>query len=238
MEFNERVLTARKSKGYSQEDLAELVGVSRQAVSKWETGEAMPDMEKCIALCEALDLSMEYLALGKESQVPAPAPRKVLPWLGVTLLAVLCLGAGFLTRHLWPWPEEAPVEVPEQEPIIQTVVVEKEVIVEVDKNCPIADVQWAGTKTGRVRILPAVVKEDMTVQLLCENRNNGNRVTRVDCTFNGTYFEGHLPLSPENRWHYYIVAIITADGETKQLPILEVEGDSKGYSTRQLWKNR
>ena len=41
MEFNERVLTARKAKGYSQEDLAELVGVSRQAVSKWETGEAL-----------------------------------------------------------------------------------------------------------------------------------------------------------------------------------------------------
>ena len=237
MDFNERVLTARKAKGYSQEDLAELVGVSRQAVSKWETGEAMPDMEKCIALCEALDLSMEYLALGKETPVPAPAPRKSLPWLGVALLAVLCLGAGFLSRHLWPQPEEDPVEVPDPEPIIQTVVVEKEVIVEVDKNCPISDVQWAGTKKGRVRILPAIVKEGMTVQLRCENRNNRNRVTQVDCTFNGTYFEGHFSLSPENDWHYYIIAIITADGETKQLPILEVEGGSNHYSTRQLWKN-
>lgn len=67
MDFKERVFQARKAKGFSQEDLAEAIGVSRQAVSKWETGEAMPDLEKLIALCNTLDQNMEYLALGKES---------------------------------------------------------------------------------------------------------------------------------------------------------------------------
>ena len=58
MEFKDRVFQARKAKGMSQEDLAEAMGVSRQAVSKWETGEAMPDVEKLIALCHVLELDM------------------------------------------------------------------------------------------------------------------------------------------------------------------------------------
>lgn len=101
MDLKDRVLLARKTKGLSQEDLAELVGVSRQAVSKWETGEAMPDMEKLIALCHALELDMEYLALGKE---PAPSVREVKKfhkWIAVVLAAV-CLGVGVLIGYLLP----------------------------------------------------------------------------------------------------------------------------------------
>lgn len=45
----------------SQEALAEKIGVSRQAVSKWETSEAMPDMAKLMALADALDMSMDDL---------------------------------------------------------------------------------------------------------------------------------------------------------------------------------
>ena len=68
MEFSERVLQARKAKGMSQEKLAELVGVSRQAVSKWETGEAKPDVDKLIAICETLELRMDYLCFGKQDE--------------------------------------------------------------------------------------------------------------------------------------------------------------------------
>ena len=109
MEFKDRVFQARKAKGLSQEDLAEAVGVSRQAVSKWETGEAMPDMEKMIALCQALELDMEYLALGKE---PAPAPpetKKPRKWIAAVLAAVLaavCLGVGVLIGYFLPEMEE------------------------------------------------------------------------------------------------------------------------------------
>ena len=127
MEFYERIFSARKAKGYSQEDLAEIVNVSRQAVSKWETGDAMPDMEKCIALCEALDLSAEFLLLGKETPTAPPAPKRSLRWLGAALLAVLCLGGGFCVGR-FAFPQ---TKVVEAEPIIQTVVVEKEVIKEV-----------------------------------------------------------------------------------------------------------
>ena len=43
MELNERIASVRKAAGLTQEQLGELVGVSRQAVSKWESGQAVPD---------------------------------------------------------------------------------------------------------------------------------------------------------------------------------------------------
>ena len=50
MTLGERILELRKKHGLSQEELAITLGVSRQAVSKWETGDAMPDTDKVIAL--------------------------------------------------------------------------------------------------------------------------------------------------------------------------------------------
>ena len=52
MRFGDNLKNLRKKKGYSQEELAEKVGVSRQSVSKWECAEAYPEMEKILSLCE------------------------------------------------------------------------------------------------------------------------------------------------------------------------------------------
>ena len=65
MEFREMLLQTRKAKGWSQEDLAEKIQISRQAVSKWETGDAMPDLPKLLALADALDISLDALC-GRE----------------------------------------------------------------------------------------------------------------------------------------------------------------------------
>lgn len=45
--LNDNLMQLRKMKCLSQEDLAEKLGVSRQTLSKWETGESLPDIEKC-----------------------------------------------------------------------------------------------------------------------------------------------------------------------------------------------
>ena len=50
MNLADRIQYLRKQKGYSQEDLADKVGVSRQAVSKWESEQSIPDIEKIVAL--------------------------------------------------------------------------------------------------------------------------------------------------------------------------------------------
>ena len=86
MTLGERIAYYRKKAGYSQEGLAERLGVSRQAISKWETGEATPDAERIIVLAAALGISTDTLLLGKEEperpyteaetvRQPAPTPE-------------------------------------------------------------------------------------------------------------------------------------------------------------------
>ena len=61
MRLGETILKNRQTRGLSQEKLAELVGVSRQAVSKWEVGDAIPDTDKLIPLARALGISVDEL---------------------------------------------------------------------------------------------------------------------------------------------------------------------------------
>lgn len=67
MNIAERIQKLRKAKGISQEELADVVGVSRQAVSKWESEQSLPDIDKIIALCEYFNVSTDYLLLGEKS---------------------------------------------------------------------------------------------------------------------------------------------------------------------------
>ena len=68
MELNERIAAARRAAGMSQEQLGEALGVSRQAVSKWESGQTKPDLEAVGKMCELFRLSADYLLLGKEEK--------------------------------------------------------------------------------------------------------------------------------------------------------------------------
>ena len=61
MNFADRLIELRKGLGLTQEDLADRVGVSRQSVSKWETGESLPDMAKLVQLADALGVSTDAL---------------------------------------------------------------------------------------------------------------------------------------------------------------------------------
>lgn len=65
MSFAENLKTIRKERHISQEELAELMGVSRQAVSKWEQGSGYPEMEKLLLLSKELNVSLDYLMLGE-----------------------------------------------------------------------------------------------------------------------------------------------------------------------------
>ena len=61
MKFQEKLVALRKGKGMSQEQLAEKLGVSRQAISRWESGESTPDMLNLLGLCECFQVSSDYL---------------------------------------------------------------------------------------------------------------------------------------------------------------------------------
>ena len=61
MTLGQNIQTARKAKGMSQEALAEKIGVSRQAVSKWENGTSDPSTSNLIAIAKLFNLSAEEL---------------------------------------------------------------------------------------------------------------------------------------------------------------------------------
>lgn len=68
MKLSERLYTLRKARGLTQEELAEALGVSRQAVSKWESGAAMPDTEKLIALSKYFGVTIDSLISGDTTE--------------------------------------------------------------------------------------------------------------------------------------------------------------------------
>ena len=102
MELNEKLSKLRKGLGLSQEELAETLGVSRQAVSKWETGQSAPDFHNLVRLCQLYEVSSDELLETGLSSVPvaesAAAPviqaglaRRLvtLGWAGIIVSAVL-----------------------------------------------------------------------------------------------------------------------------------------------------
>ena len=86
MTIADRIQTLRKQSGLSQEQLAERLDVSRQAVSKWESGQSIPDVDKIIALSELFETTTDYLLKGTQPQ-PDTAEKSLDS-------ALLCAGAG------------------------------------------------------------------------------------------------------------------------------------------------
>lgn len=68
----DKIIDLRKKNGWSQEELAEKLGVSRQAVSKWESAQAIPDLGRVLAMADLFSVTTDYL-LRDENEAPTPA---------------------------------------------------------------------------------------------------------------------------------------------------------------------
>lgn len=88
MKLADRILELRKKKGISQEELADQLGVSRQSVSKWESEQSVPEMEKIIQMSDYFEVTTDYLLKGID---PASSHEK-----GKNLGNVLSLIAPFM----------------------------------------------------------------------------------------------------------------------------------------------
>ena len=77
MNIAERLKDLRKKARYSQEQVAEILNVSRQAVSKWESAQGYPDIENIIKLAQMYEVSTDYLLLGKEPLTPHTAEADI-----------------------------------------------------------------------------------------------------------------------------------------------------------------
>lgn len=74
MSMAERIQNLRKAKGVSQEELAEVAGVSRQAVSKWESEQSLPEIDKVLLIAEYFGVTTDYLLKGEDA--PAQEVKK------------------------------------------------------------------------------------------------------------------------------------------------------------------
>lgn len=87
--LKENLVMLRNINGYSQEELAEKIGISRQAYAKWENGTTIPDIEKCRRLAELYEVTLDSLVKtekhdGIEVTLP-PAPKGKSIWGTVTI---------------------------------------------------------------------------------------------------------------------------------------------------------
>lgn len=74
--LSENLLSLRKVHQLTQEEVAEKVGVSRQALAKWEMGETVPDIERCRMLAELYDVSLDALVNYSEQEEGFAVPPK------------------------------------------------------------------------------------------------------------------------------------------------------------------
>lgn len=79
MKFSEKLQTLRKAKKMSQEDLSVLMDVSRQSVSKWESGTSYPEMDKLLQLCKIFSCTLDELTNDEIKEINVTKEEKVTP---------------------------------------------------------------------------------------------------------------------------------------------------------------
>ena len=97
----ENLKTLRVKAGYTQNDLARALHVTRQTVSSWETGRSEPDIETLTALAEYLQTDVTSLICGPKAPPYQPMQKKYRVW--CIVLGVIALGG--VAAHLWLRPQ-------------------------------------------------------------------------------------------------------------------------------------
>ena len=203
MTFHEHLTRRRKALGLSQEELAAKIGVSRQAVSKWETGDVVPDLNRLLALAEALDTSLDALC-GREtaeSAATAPAvpdaPPKKHPWLLPALWGFLagCL----LMGGLWAWSQRN--VVPAEEAAAESTLPD---------TFTVSGVGFSGVSDGTVayQFTPSAAGAGYTYQITFTDPEGKSAVFDVPCS--GGVCTGTAAL--ESGWLGYAVTVSVSDG--------------------------
>ena len=94
--LSEKIYALRRKSGLSQEQLAEKIGVSRQAISKWEGGLSTPELDKLKALSEYFNITVDELVGGKTDTADSAKPNEPVQTggrvgIGLCILGAVCL---------------------------------------------------------------------------------------------------------------------------------------------------
>lgn len=202
MTFHEILVRERKRLELSQEALAGMINVSRQAVSKWETGDAMPDLPKLLALADALGISLDELC-GRESPSsasaipPTSAPRKSVRLLAAAciLLCILLAGSLVLLFSLSA-PSAAPSAAPS--PLSMT------------EELSISGLSFHGKSKTQLayQFTPSITGEGLTYQITFTDPEG--KATTINTPCSGGVCSGQTDLL--YGWMGYTVTISVTDG--------------------------
>lgn len=224
MRFHENLTRERKARGLSQEELAAKVGVSRQAVSKWETGDAAPDLNRLLALAEALDTSLDALC-GREAALqkaapaaappPAPVPASKRRW----LLPALCgfLAACLLSGGVWAWSQRN--VVPAEEARAASTLPD---------SFSVSGVSFSGVSdyTVAYQFTPSVSGEDYTYQITFTDPEG--KAFPFDAAYSGGACAG-TATPGSGGWSSYTVTVSVSDGTgSRNLAVANSLGFSEG----------
>jgi transcriptional regulator with XRE-family HTH domain len=246
MKFSEKIIQARKAKALTQEDLAEAVGVSRQAVSKWETEEAKPDLDKLVAICNALDLSMDYLCLDKQPEVTVelpPQPAKtnhIRPLiLGVCIGLVVSILVGLLAMGFSREPGQPQTTEPTQ---LQTTTIPAEP----DYSDLLFEMKTADARldnTGwhafKVTFVPSIYVPGMRVQIALQDQQTGH-TQYLDAYKDGSAYVASIS-TPTATFDIDIIAVCTVGEISVQFALFNIVSDDDNgnhSNTEVLWKTK
>lgn len=120
MNMADRIQSLRKAKGLSQEALADHIGVSRQAVSKWESGQSAPDLEKIILMSDLFGVTTDYILKGVEPAADRDQKGRALAGKALYIASTALIAIGLFCAFGW-WYEVQTMEAVWGAMIIQVV---------------------------------------------------------------------------------------------------------------------
>ena len=246
MKFSEKIIQARKAKALTQEDLADAVGVSRQAVSKWETEEAKPDLDKLVAICNVLDLSMDYLCLDKQPEVTVELPQTQKPKntryfiVGVCIGLVAAILVGLLSMGLREKTRNP--MVPNQNESASTSASTTVPTTEHDYTDVLSKITVANAKHDNIgwhayhiSFVPNMQIPGMQVQIAARNNQTG-KTEYLDTIQSGTNYLVEFT-SPNYAFDYDFIAVCSIGDLTVQFPLFNMESDNgSDYQLKNLWE--
>jgi len=105
MNIADRIQYLRKQKGLSQEELADKIGVSRQAVSKWESEQSTPDLDKIIVMSDLFEVTTDYILKGIEPVSTTSKKTIKTLYFGTVLIFATIAGIWSFTANRFNYDE-------------------------------------------------------------------------------------------------------------------------------------
>lgn len=237
MIFGERLCQQRKAKGLSQEQFAEKLQVSRQAVSKWETGESQPDLAKLLMIRDILEVPLDDLCSDQPRPARSPQPA-VNRSRGFNLFCVLTLIVGLLAGlagGYLAFGNSAEEPAPTVETPVNTVASAAPVFDRMEiSSLTFTPLYPSGDTSRTLQIVfsPSIARDDFSYSIV--KTDSLGKTVSYDAEYEGGVCTCRVTA---NYWEGFILTAVVTDGTNTYsaglIEFTQVDGESLSYV--ELW---